>query len=381
MDYELGHINQLYDEMIQMPELTKKKSSEIYKDLENECARIPLLMLHSKLPKGPFKVMVQRHHRSIYLLLNSIAEKETEREMAGKPHCLNSKDLSEKFLKELQQLSLTIRNYFPNNIDESHPISLPELTSVAHQLSKKIDKIISSNCNTAEHSLISLLKSTVSLTYLTKIKLNYLQSEYLKELFDNITTIGTLSLENTLEHYKNLLVEQGFNTPAFYSYSCLEIIKKRDDCQNISESYKEMLWIKKRLEQLVPYKGKCFHKKLPDIKKSLVRFIDSEISHLDNLEKIAVELHRSGSIREDFKVSFSVKELAFFIHLQVECGIIIEDKPKKIHEYIVGHYSSKETVKISEKSFKNAYYSHSKEDIAKVTAKLAEMLARAQQKE
>jgi hypothetical protein len=121
-----------------------------------------------------------------------------------------------------------------------------------------------------------------------------------------------------------------------------------------------------------------FHKALPGIKSSLLNFVDAEISHLQSLEKIGGDLASYGQINENFRVSFSVKELAYFIHLQVECGIILEEKPKKIHQYIVGHYSTQETEKISEKSFKNATYSRSPNNVKKVITKLTEMLARAQ---
>ena len=85
-------------------------------------------------------------------------------------------------------------------------------------------------------------------------------------------------------------------------------------------------------------------------------------------------------LESNFKVTFTVRQLALFINLQVEAGIITIKSPKLLHQYITKHYSTTEKEVISEKSFKNAYYGYVDKDIQKVIEKIVVMLNIAQDK-
>lgn len=377
MNYELGQINALYHAVL-ANQISAGDNFEPVKQLQEECARIFALMLHSNLPENISKTIIRRHQRSIYLLLNSI-EKESESVRSSPDEHSHSKiELLEHFSSELVQFTNTIREYFPHHADLAHPLSIPEIKVVAEQLVLKFEKI--STYYLDQDAIIELLRLTIAKTNLFKIKTSYYQAAYLDELLDKLIELTESPDGHTPDQTINLLIQQGFNTPAFYSYCCIEIIKKRDACGDIAGSYRELFWIQKTLNQILSCKDQQFYSSLPEIRTSLLNFTQAEITHIDNLEKIAADLAGGEKLQENFKVSLSVKELGFFIHLQVECGIIMEERPKKVHEYVVGHYSTKETANISAKSFKNAYYSHAKEDMAKVITKLAEMLALAQRK-
>lgn len=98
------------------------------------------------------------------------------------------------------------------------------------------------------------------------------------------------------------------------------------------------------------------------------------------MDRIGAHLNHQGLLDNRYKVTLTVKQLAIFIHLQVQAKIIITESPKLLHEYISKHYSTNETDRISAKSFKNAYYSASTEDLEKVIEKIVTMLAIAQEK-
>ncbi|GAA4213206.1 hypothetical protein GCM10022289_45030 [Pedobacter jeongneungensis] len=87
-----------------------------------------------------------------------------------------------------------------------------------------------------------------------------------------------------------------------------------------------------------------------------------------------------GFQQGSFRVGFTVRQLALFVRLQVESEIIIAQSPKTLHRYVTRHYSTMEKENISEKSFKNAYYSAMGNDVEKVIEKIATMLAIAQEK-
>jgi len=379
MEDELGNIYSLYQSASPIADLKGEKAQKILEELALVSIRIIDQIHLSGTPKGDNTnpSIIAQYQKSLCILDKSIWEEIENITTSNQKHPEFKEQFLKKFSSELLKLIREIRKFFPDDFDGLYPAPLLHLESGAEHLNKKLNELISKATSEEQNELLSILKATISYNYLRSIKAGFFHTEFLEEMLGAMSAVEDSS-DNKIERWTNLMIEYGFNSPAFYSYCCIEIIKKRDDCQDIIESYSELYWIKKRLQQLVPWNGMPFHKALPGIKSSLLNFVDAEISHLQSLEKIGGDLASYGQINENFRVSFSVKELAYFIHLQVECGIILEEKPKKIHQYIVGHYSTQETEKISEKSFKNATYSRSPNNVKKVITKLTEMLARAQ---
>jgi len=379
MDDELGNIYSLYQSASPVADLKEEKAQKILGELALVSIRI-INQIH--LPGTPKSdktdpVITARYQRSLCILDKSIWEEIKNITTSNQKHPEFQEQFLKRFSRELLKLIREMRKFFPDDFDRLYPAPHLELESEAEHLNKKITELSSAAASEKEMELLSILKTTISYSNLKSIKAGFFHLEFLTDLLGGMSAVEDPS-ENKKERWMNLMIEYGFNSPTFYSYCCMEIIKKRDDCQDIIESYSELYWIKKRLQQLVPWNGMPFHRALPGIKSSLLNFVDAEISHLQSLEKIGGDLAGNFQINENFRVSFSVKELAYFIHLQVECGIILEEKPKKIHQYVIGHYKTSETEKISEKSFKNATYSKSPNNVSKVITKLSEMLARAQ---
>ena len=119
---------------------------------------------------------------------------------------------------------------------------------------------------------------------------------------------------------------------------------------------------------------------LPIIEEAIQRYLDAELNYLHALELNAEDLSTGGLLEKNFQVNFTVRQLAIFIQLQVEANIIFSKSPKTLHQYVAKHYSTVETEKISEKSFKNAYYKARDTDMEKVIEKIVTMLALAQDK-
>jgi len=379
MEDELGNIYSLYQSASPIADLKGEKAQKILEELALVSIRIIDQIHLSGTPKGDNTnpSIIAQYQKSLCILDKSIWEEIENITTSNQKHPEFKEQFLKKFSSELLKLIREIRKFFPDDFDGLYPAPLLHLESGAEHLNKKLNELISKATSEEQNELLSILKATISYNYLRSIKAGFFHTEFLEEMLGAMSAVEDPS-DNKIERWTNLMIEYGFNSPAFYSYCCIEIIKKRDNCQDIIESYSELYWIKKRLQQLLPWNGMPFHKALPGIKSSLLNFVDAEISHLQSLEKIGGDLAAYGQINENFRVSFSVKELGYFIHLQVECGIILEEKPKKIHQYIVGHYSTQETEKISEKSFKNATYSRSPNNVKKVITKLTEMLARAQ---
>ena len=141
-----------------------------------------------------------------------------------------------------------------------------------------------------------------------------------------------------------------------------------------------MHFFKKLIGQVFKTISIPYNRNLPDIDESLLRYIESEISYLKSIDTIAEDLSSGGILDTNFRVNFTVRQLALFIHLQVEAGIITSQSPKTLHQYVTKHYSTVEKDNISEKSFKNAYYGNAGKDVEKVIEKIVDMLAIANEK-
>lgn len=176
------------------------------------------------------------------------------------------------------------------------------------------------------------------------------------------------------------LISLEFNHPVFYSFCCGFILGQIELVENISDQFHTLQFLLKKIEQLQPISVSVYEPKLPGVKEALIRFIKSEISYIRSLDFLSEELSSGGLMEKNYRVSFTVRQLAIFIHLQVETGIILVDKPRLIHQYASRHYSTPETTKISEKSFKNSYYGNSADDLEKVISKITHMLVMAQEK-
>ncbi|MET0573446.1 MAG: hypothetical protein ABWZ79_18640 [Pedobacter agri] len=380
MDYQLDPIYELYQTAKKFNGEVSEQGQHILKELKDECSRVFTLMLHSKMSDDATRSMILRHQYSLTILQNKIHLNLETIKAGTRSQEQQTPNLLYDFSLQILALGASIRAYFPTHFDTAYPAGLTELEISADRLGIKLNKIESNIGQNPDKSLLTVLKVTLSYPHLVKSNITHIQLGYLHTVTDQLLELSEKEEEYHEQGYINLLIANEFNSPAFFHYCCTSIIQERDHFENIALSYQELLWRKKSIQQIQPFSAQPFHSSLPSIKSSLLDFIHSEMSYMKNLQKITEELNGQGTLQDHLKTSLSVKELAFFIHLQVECGIILENRPKKVHEYAVGHYRTRETEKISEKSFKNAYYANSREEIVKVTAKLAEMLARAQQK-
>ncbi|WP_344848402.1 hypothetical protein [Pedobacter jeongneungensis] len=177
-----------------------------------------------------------------------------------------------------------------------------------------------------------------------------------------------------------LLLGNGVNHRDFFSYTKAFILKEIEKKTTLSDQISAICTLRKEIRMLlIETKSRQFQG-YPDINKLVRKFIREELLLLRAMEFVNHETAEAGIMNANYKVSFSVKQLAFFVHLQMETGIIIWQRAKFAHQYIARHFSTLERESISEKSARNAHYSHASEDIKKVITKLSEMLALAQER-
>ena len=210
---------------------------------------------------------------------------------------------------------------------------------------------------------------------------SYQQSAYIEDFFNQLNEWCDAT-DRQIETLDLMLVtvSLSFNHPAFYHFCCRYFTEALEECDNINGQRQMLSFLKKTFKQVFQLSSSPYDVNLPIIEEAIQRYLDAELNYLHALELNAEDLSTGGLLEKNFQVNFTVRQLAIFIQLQVEANIIFSKSPKTLHQYVAKHYSTVETEKISEKSFKNAYYKARDTDMEKVIEKIVTMLALAQDK-
>ncbi|MFD2285956.1 hypothetical protein GJU39_01320 [Pedobacter petrophilus] len=369
MTFELGYFWHYYSVIIDKNEEDFNDLDPI-EDLQNEYNRI-ISNIDCYAPtngKKSTKSFIRFQQNSVVRLIKLIelrltsADKLRESEETILNRLL---ELSEKLIDHLIDFHAT---YF----DFNQKISQTRARRIATIKLKDTQAMIAIFQNLgAEEELTNTLENILMESGGTFSKIRY-EKKLAKYFNDNFKSI------KDHRDVKNILLKVGFDHPDFMSYYYKEIRNSSLKERSITQQYRQIISTKKELEQLLPSGKKLFDKPSKKMKQQIIIFLDAELEFLKELDFITSELINAGILNANYKVSLSVKQLAFYVFLNVECGIITEQKAKKIHEYVIANVGTTEKDEISEKSFKNAYYVHAPEDIKKIIEKLGKMLATAQ---
>ncbi len=282
----------------------------------------------------------------------------------------------------LHHMVVDFQQLFPYYFDYDCPISavaqkqlLSNITAASNQILKSVEELHA--CNETK----TLFRHIFEYINSNPRRFTFEQAEYLDDFLASIKmALNKFSPPLDLSEVILLLVSLNFNHPSFYHFCCSHLNHELQECESISEQYRLIQFFKKLIGQVFKIISTPYNRNLPNIDESILRYIESEISYLKSIDTIAEDLSRGGILESNFKVSFTVRQLAIFINLQVEAGIITTNSPKALHQYVTKHYSTAEKDIISEKSFKNAYYGNMEKDVQKVIDKIANMLAIAHEK-
>ncbi|MET4081544.1 hypothetical protein ABIB40_001493 [Pedobacter sp. UYP30] len=207
----------------------------------------------------------------------------------------------------------------------------------------------------------------------------------LKEYSWSISSIDqweslTQSLEDThgvfvksFEGMVSLFICHGFNSIKIYHQVCYHLDSQLKTINDPLEQQQYLFHLQKTFEQASIFASKSFFKGRPKLGIALISYIETELKLIDHLMDAGYGNADKDPFLGSFTVSLSVRQFAFFVFLQVETGILLTRTAKQVHQYFASRFSTIEGGTISEKSFKNAYYSHASEDIKKVIEKLSQM--------
>ncbi|WP_426329073.1 hypothetical protein [Pedobacter sp. R-06] len=287
----------------------------------------------------------------------------------------NQEKLLELMLNGIETIIWHIHTYFRDQFDHNTLLTKKTISDHVKQLDITIEGYLSLfKKSNIDQELIEILSDALYLRLEDPPRFRHLafSDQLLDYLHKNIKK------HIPKETLINNLISWEFNHPRFFEYYVQNINGKLKDSVTISEHFRELIFLKKQISQVPIENTISYNPLLPQINRSLLQVLESELEFMKQLDFLNSELMNSGILDSKYKVSLSVKQLAYLIFLAVEAGIITERKAKRVHEYVIAHVSTTETEKISEKSFSNGYYVPSSVDIGIVSDKLAQMLAKAQ---
>jgi len=372
MNIELSYLRQIFESIMDNSVVMVVEDDGEF-DIVNEVNRLKQ-RIHSFTPD---KNLTSGNFISLQLSSISRLIKELEDALEQKELPEERCKLLTTMLSALERMLNYLWTYFPLEFDQSIPLSKLATNEYRKTYRKKIADSIS---YIASHEIPQELKEI--LNDILQLKLSgtatYNSMSFSRELISYIDSNHTLQL--TEKEIAIMLITRQFNHPRFYEFCRSAITEKLNKMSVISDHFRELIFMRKTLIQIPLQKTPVYSPLSETIHLSLLKLLDSELEFLKELDFMNTELVNSGLLDSNYKVSLSVKQLAFYIYLNVEVGIIIEQKATRVHQYIISHVSTAEKDDISEKSFSNGYYVHSPEDIRKVSEKLARMLALAQEK-
>ncbi|TCD07678.1 hypothetical protein EZ449_14175 [Pedobacter frigidisoli] len=311
--------------------------------------------------------------------------------LTGMMDDLSIKLAGEKEVKTLQPLRITLLEHihehcasllafllitFPNFIDSS--ANYPERVNRDWKMTliKRISAI--EDRSVTNEVLKGLCGLAEGLLTNEQLKISPRTGRKWVNLLDDIENIHQPAAIS-YEEIACLLISHEFNSTAVHNLLCRHLELQLQLSTDPSQLHGLLRYLEKIFKQASLNREKRFFENRPKLSSSLLEYIRAEIRLIELLKDPVFQEMGKDPFLGSFTVSLSVKQLAFFVFLQVETGILLTRTAKQVHQYFASRFSTLEGGSISEKSFKNAYYSHSPEDILKVIDKLSQMLVIAEE--
>ncbi|TBO44310.1 hypothetical protein [Pedobacter kyonggii] len=314
----------------------------------------------------------QAHQRFLGLLVDGISARLWSKEETTGP--VLRKNLLEHLLTECEALLSFIKNHFPEHMDQK--MTLPD--QKAYQAREKLKEKIYQISGTAESG-----DQLSNLAAMMEAALMDVQPVYRSErLWDKILTdLEEITKKKPLNAVQaiSFLIMHNFNHQLGTKMIYRIIDEQLHLIPDPEKQLNELMLLEKAVVQASKTSEKKLFPGLPSLGNSITKYIGAEIKLIKQINRLIQRTSISDPFEGCFAFSLSVKQLAYFIYLQVETGVLITRTAKQVHQYFANRFTTFDGTPISEKSFKNAYYSHAPEDIQKVIEKLSQMLALAEE--
>jgi len=356
----------------------KNFTIETAKNLEREFGRLIRIFKDMAIElntKEKAKIYFNFHQQNLAILMDRASHEISLKQSSSHRKIIESS--LGTLLEKMEAIMFWMEQVFPDIFNYNDKVPVKILQSQRAALQQSLHSVV------AEIKRFGLSKDLSNLTEII-LDASQISSYYDLEFWKNSLKKVTVRMQSakSIDEFGviKIYLEVGINHHALFDHTKLFISKEIENKTTLAEKISLVCFLRKEMRVLFTENPIFQFKNGPDIKKVIKRFLREELLLLRAMEFINHEVEEAGIMNANYKVSFSVKQLAFFVHLQMETGIIIWQRAKFAHQYIARHFSTIERDSISEKSARNAHYNHATEDIKKVIVKLSEMLALAQER-
>ncbi|QPH38655.1 hypothetical protein [Pedobacter endophyticus] len=362
---------------------TKKTFAKNYavdtkKSLEREHSRLTRvfrdmaveLNTHDKL-----KAYFNFHQQNLTLLMDKASNEKTLREK-GQYHkiIINTIDT---LLDKMEEILIWMKQVFSQVFNDKGRVPIKMIESETSEIEDSLSLIIGELENKKlDKKLMEVIKKVLNLSQIISFKDLEFWKKSCSKIYQDVIMLDSVDEFSVIK----IFIGFGINHPDLFLYAKRYISSEIENNTTLGEKISAVCLYRKEIRVLYRESQMLQFKTKPDLQRTIKKFLREELLLLRAIEFVNHEVEEAGIMNANYKVSFSVKQLAFFVHLQMETGIIIWQRAKFAHQYIARHFSTVERDSISEKSARNAHYNHASEDVRKVIAKLSEMLALAQER-
>jgi hypothetical protein len=378
MNYQFIFFEEHFTGLQTKKTFAKNFALESKKNLEREHSRLTRVFRDIAVElnnNDKAKAYFNFHQQNLILLMDRASTEKTQIER-GPDRKIIIKAI-EALLEILEELLIWMRQMFPEIFNYKGRIPIKMIESEISGIENDLDLIFGEfEKKKLDPKLMQVTRSVLDISQIISFKDLKFWKESCNKIYQDL--MQPVSVDEFF--IIKLFIGLGINHPDLFFYAKRYISKQIEHKTTLGEkisavcSYRKEIRVLYRETQMLQFTRK------PGIQRTIKKFLREELLLLRAMEFVNHEVEEAGIMNANYKVSFSVKQLAFFVHLQMETGIIIWQRAKFAHQYIARHFSTVERDSISEKSARNAHYNHASEDIKKVIAKLSEMLALAQER-
>ncbi len=385
MKYELEKIDSLIETYLS-PNPTEtemevlENTNALVDDINNEISRIKKSfeerMFNLKNDKQVERY-IQRHQSCLIRLCDKIIQQLPPESFQKNTVSNNINSLLEiryYLYTQLEGLLSHIEKYFGKyfNQDENIPSSYRIMGQIELREKLKEEKFCK-KCELLEIALYPI-EDFISCNE----NISFKKLIYLKELYKEINTTCSGCKETKPDCKLSCsLLYLNFNSFRFFSYLIGMVKQDIVNHQDVKDKIECLSFHQKKLNQAHLKPNFVYKPKEESIKEQVGDWIYEELSHYEKVHQMSLNFSNDTVIelQENFKImtDMSVSQVAYFIRLLVDTGIIQNKNQREVISFFASHIKTKKTDSISPTSFHNKYYNidfSTKEDLKERVIKL-----------
>ncbi|MCG8311053.1 MAG: hypothetical protein MI975_26940 [Cytophagales bacterium] len=190
-------------------------------------------------------------------------------------------------------------------------------------------------------------------------EVSYRKLIYLKKLLNELTDHARSDLENDKLDLQLCiaLCYLNFNTNKFYRFCTKEITRNIHEQESLSEQIEKLAYFLKLNNQIQVKPGFSWHPKARSFQEQLSEWISEELYYLEKRKQL-FSTSNSIEVQKDFKfkTDLSVPQLAFYLKLMMETGVIKNKNALEVIRFTSGIVQTKHTENVSWGSLRTKYY-------------------------